>query len=139
MKLYWKVIVVVLIFGVPAFLTGRTIWPPSTEMSPTSAQIPFFIILSIFEALSFGLGVSFLTFGWKYVKKLFGKDRKMAFLVYASSTWQLINWWPHDNFHAHNGSNMQGLLYIEYGFHVTLIISAAIIAYGLLRLSRENR
>ena len=30
--------------------------------------------------------------------------------------------------------NLQGLLYIEYGFHVTLMIAAIILAYCVLRL-----
>jgi hypothetical protein len=30
--------------------------------------------------------------------------------------------------HIHTGTDMQGLLYIEYGFHVTLMASAVILA-----------
>ena len=33
---------------------------------------------------------------------------------------------------------MQRLLYIEYGFHVTLVISAAIVAYCFLSLLRDR-
>jgi uncharacterized protein (UPF0333 family) len=33
---------------------------------------------------------------------------------------------------------MQGLLYIEYGFHVPLIVTAAIVAYGFLKFVRES-
>jgi hypothetical protein len=36
------------------------------------------------------------------------------------------------------GENLQGLLYIEYGFHVTLIIGTVVLAYGFLSPSREQ-
>jgi hypothetical protein len=36
------------------------------------------------------------------------------------------------------GENLQGLLYIEYGFHVTVIIGAIVLAYGFLSLLREQ-
>jgi hypothetical protein len=32
------------------------------------------------------------------------------------------------------GENLQGLLYIEYGFHVTLIVGALVLAYGFISL-----
>jgi hypothetical protein len=37
-----------------------------------------------------------------------------------------------------NGDNMQRLLYIEYAFHVTLVVSAAIVAYCFLSLLRDR-
>jgi hypothetical protein len=36
--------------------------------------------------------------------------------------------------HIHNGSDLQGLLYIEYGFHVTLMAAGLVLAYTLLTL-----
>jgi hypothetical protein len=36
------------------------------------------------------------------------------------------------------GENFQQLLYIEYGFHVTLIIGAIVLAYGFLSLLRQQ-
>ncbi len=36
----------------------------------------------------------------------------------------------HDNLHKVNGMNIQGLLYIEYAFHVTIIIAGVILAYA---------
>jgi hypothetical protein len=40
--------------------------------------------------------------------------------------------------HIHNGNDIQGLLYIEYGFHVTLMASAVILAYSLLTMLRPG-
>lgn len=134
-----KVILITLLFAIPTFLTGRMIWPPSPMVpEPTSAQLPFFILLSVFESVAFGLGVSFLIFGWPYVKKVTGKSKTLTWLVYLSIAWYLVNWWPHDNLHIHNGMDLQGLLYIEYGFHVTMIIAGAILAYAFFNLTLKN-
>ena len=40
--------------------------------------------------------------------------------------------------HIHNGNDLQGLLYIEYAFHVTLMASAMILAYSLLTMLRPD-
>jgi hypothetical protein len=58
--------------------------------------------------------------------------------MYLSVGWFLVSWWPHDNLHLHNGFDLQGLLYIEYGFHVTLIFAAFVLAYSLLTLLRPE-
>ena len=58
--------------------------------------------------------------------------------MYLSIGWFLVSWWPHDNLHIHNGMDMQGLLYIEYSFHVTLIIAALVLAFSLLTQLRSG-
>ncbi len=50
----------------------------------------------------------------------------------------MVSWWPHDNMHIHNDENMQGLLYIEYGFHATLMLTGIILAYCFLSILRES-
>ena len=55
--------------------------------------------------------------------------------MYLCIGWLLVSWWPHDNLHIHTGS-LQGLLYIEYGFHMTLILSGLVLAYSFLSLMR---
>ena len=59
--------------------------------------------------------------------------------MYLSIGWLLISWWPHDNVYSHNGEDMQGLLYIEYGFHVTLMAAGLILAYSFLRYSEPAK
>ncbi len=129
----YKIIVLTLILAVITLVTGKMIWPPDPMgPTPTSSQLPLFIILSIFESVSFGLGVSFLIFGWPVVKKASGKSDTLTKLAFLSIAWYLINWWPHDNLHIHNGMNLNGLLMIEYGFHVTMIVAGTILAYFFL-------
>jgi hypothetical protein len=40
--------------------------------------------------------------------------------------------------HIHNGNDLQGLLYIEYGFHVTLMAAGLVLAYSLLTMLRAE-
>jgi hypothetical protein len=100
--------------------------------------MPFFMVVSLFEALALGLGVSFLVFGLPLVRRVSLDLKIRAWLMYLGIGWVLVSWWPHGNLHMSNGDNMQRLLYIEYAFHVTLIISAAIVAYCFLSLLRET-
>lgn len=132
-----KVLVVTLLVTIPAFLLGHVIWHPM-GMEPSPGQLPFFMLVSFFEALALGLGVSFLVFGLPLVRRVSADSKLRAWLMYLGIGWALVSWWPHGNLHMSNGDNMQRLLYIEYGFHVTLIISAAIVAYCFLSLLRER-
>lgn len=129
MKLWVKFLLITLILGIPAFILGPKIWVPSPEARPTPQQLPFFIFLSAIEALIFGFGVAFIIFGWPLASKVSTQSRNMTIAAFAALAWLLVSWWPHDNMHIHNAMNMQGLLYIDYGFHLTLIITSLILAY----------
>lgn len=134
-----KVAALSLIIAIPAMLLGRVIWPPATGgPESTSAQLPFFIFESFFEALSLGLGVAFLVFGLPVVRQVESTWRLRAWLMYLSTGWLMVSWWSHGNLHISNSDNLQRLLYIEYGYHVTLVIAGAIIAYCFLSLMRER-
>ncbi len=136
MKTWMKVLFVTALFGVPAFLLGPVIWPPAAGgPEPSAGQLPFFVVLLAIEALAFGLGISFLAFGLPLVRKAAGGSRLRAWAMYLSIGWLLVSWWPHDNLHIHTES-LQGLLYIEYGFHMTLILSGLVLAYSFLSLIR---
>jgi hypothetical protein len=129
-----KFILISLLFAVLAFLLGKQIWPPDPMgPSPTAAQLPFFIFMSILESVTFGVGVAFICLGWPLVQKVTGKAKTLTILVFLSIAWQLVSWWPHDNLHISIGMDMQKLLYLEYGFHLTLIVSSAILAYAFFQ------
>ncbi len=137
MKTWMKVLFVTALFSVPAFLLGPVIWPPAVGgPEPSAGQLSFFIVLFAIEALAFGLGISFLAFGLPLVRKAAGGSRLRAWAMYLSIGWLLVSWWPHDNLHIHTGMDLQGLLYIEYGFHMTLILSGLDLAYSFLSLVR---
>lgn len=139
MKPWVKVFLVTVTLAVPAMMFGSIIWPPAEGgPDPTAGQLPFFIFLAACEAIALGLGVSFLAFGYGPIRQAAGSSTLWAWLVYISIGWLLVSWWPHDNLHIHNGSDLQGLLYIEYGFHMTLMTAGVILAYSFLAMLRQG-
>lgn len=122
---------ITLAVGIPAFLLGPVIWPPymGDLPTPSGAQLPLFILIFIVEALLFGLGVAFLVFGLPLVSRAAARVGMNPWPVYLAIAWQLVSWWPHDNLHLSTPiENLNGLLMIEYGFHVTLMLSALVVA-----------
>ena len=102
-----------------------------------TALLPFLMVPAVFEALAFGAGVAFLVAAGR---RVFGsaQARGLAVAAYASAGWALVSWWPHSNMHRVNTS-FQGLVVIDWTFHLTLIAGAAIVGIFLYRtLGREQ-
>ena len=138
MKTWLKFLLITLIIGIPAFALGPIIWTPSPDIKPTASQIPFFIFLSAIEALLFGFGIAVIIYGWKLVKKVPLPSKNRTLAAFVSLEWLLVSWWPHDNLHIHNGMNAQGLLYIDYIFHVTIIITSLILVHYFFYAIKEK-
>ena len=140
MNTWPRVLLVTLLAGVPAFL-GSVLWPPPPGMpSPTGGQLALFILLLALEALLFGLGVAFLLFGLPLVRRRTGASARGTWATFISIGWFLVSWWPHDNLHIHTGQDLGTLLFIEYAFHVTLMLAALVVAAAFLRpLRRQHR
>lgn len=142
MKTSTKVITVTLLLGVLGFLTEPngplgSFWAPSPMIpQATGVQVPLFMILGATEALAFGLAVSFLLFGYSTLKANAPVSAPMTRAAHVSIAWLLGNWWAHDSLHLHNGMSLNGLLRIEYGFHVTLIIAGVILVRFFLAVVR---
>ncbi len=140
-----KALLITLVFAVIGFLLnghtpiGAAIWPPLTTIpQPTGIQMPLFMLLTIIEALLFGLGFAFLILGWPMIEKL-ATNKNQAILAYLSVGWLLISWVPHDNLHMHAGLQLNQLLAIEYGFHVTLMLAGLLIAIFFLNQVKQNK
>lgn len=113
-------------------------WRPSEHMpTPSGLEIPFGIILKIAEGLTFGLGISFLVFGYPLVRAVAPASLGLTRAAHVSIAWLLLNWYPHDSLHIHIGMDLGGLLTLEYVFHITLMIAGAILAYFFLTLLRR--
>ena len=122
-------------------VVGPILWPasdPPLFPEPTAAQLPFLVILQVVTCLTFGLGVSFLLFGLPVLRRVSAAWKLRAWLAYLGIGWLLVSWWPHGHLHQHNGHDVQGLLYIEYGFHVAPMLAGLILAYCFLSLLRER-
>ena len=137
-----KVVAVALIAAVAAMVVGPILWPtsdPPLFPEPNATQLPQFVVLQVVTCLTFGLGVSFLLFGLPLVREVTVGWKLRAWLAYLSIGWLLVSWWPHGHLHQHNGDDVQGLLYIEYGFHVAPMLAALVLAYCFLSLLRKRR
>jgi hypothetical protein len=140
---------VTLIVGIAAFITSPNaplggFWAHLTEghssaVTPTGVQMLFLIMLTVIQSLAFGLGTAFLLFGWPYVNAV-TSSKSLGQALYLAVSWSLISWWPHTNLHQVLGAgNINSLLAIEYGFHVTLILGGIIVAYFLLTKMRQDQ
>jgi hypothetical protein len=135
LKPWVKVTLVTVVPGIAAMALGPILWPIAEGgPQPTAGQLALFIALEAIQSLAFGMGISFLLFGLPTVRRVSPNSRLMAWAMYLSIGWLLVSWWPHGHLHQVVGENLQGLLYIEYGFHVTTIIGAAVLAYGFVSL-----
>ena len=136
-RMTWvKVLVVTLLAGVSAFILGPVIWPPAEgSPSPTAAQIPFLLFLNLVQATVLGLGVSFLVFGLPVMRRVSPDSKVRAWAMYLSIAYLMVSWWPHINMHVHNGpDDLQGLIYIDYLFHLPSMIAALVLAYCFFSL-----
>jgi hypothetical protein len=56
--------------------------------------------------------------------------------MYLSIGYLMVSWWPHLNMHAHNGTDLQGLLYIDFIFHLPLEVAGVVLALSFISLMR---
>ena len=95
MKTWMTVLAVTVLVAAPAMMLGPVIWPPAeVGPEPTAGLFPFFLFLAAFEALTFGLGVSFLLFGFAPLKRALGGSSWRTWVTYLAVGWFLISWCP---------------------------------------------
>jgi hypothetical protein len=140
MNTWSKVTVVTMAVAVPAFLLGPVLFPPSGDF-PTmvGTQLYLMVVVVVVEALALGLAVAFLLFAWPSVRRIVGPSRPRTLAAYLATAWVLGNWWLHDSLHLAVGLDMNGLIAIEYAFHMTLIAAGMILAWQLHRTVEEHR
>lgn len=129
-------IVVTLVIGAVAFLTGPKLWPMAPDVPPPPAHLlPAYIVLAALEALAFGFAVAFAIFGWPAIRDLKLGAPWLNKLLFVTLVWFTGNWWIHDSLHMHIALDMNRLLYIEYGFHMSMLACGVILAIAWMRLA----
>lgn len=138
-----KVVAVTLVLGVLTFLASPGaplggFWGASPEAgpAPSGVQIGLLMLIGAIQSIVFGLGVAFLVFGYPLVSAAAPEQPGLARAAYLSIAWSLVQWWPHSNLHQTVG-HMDGLIAIEYGFHVTTMIATLIVAYFFITVLRR--
>jgi hypothetical protein len=128
-----KRVIVALTVGlaIPAFILSRVIWPdPPGAAAPPPGLLPLLIVPAMFEALGFGAGVAFLISAGRALMR--HRADRLAVAAYASAGWALVSWWPHSNMHRAN-TTLEGLVLIDWMFHLTLIVGAAVVGTFVYR------
>ena len=149
MKTWMKVLLVAIPVAALALPVGQMLWPAVEAVDAASGdhhapvatglQIGLFIVYSAIEAIFFGLGIAFIAFGLPLVRKATGESRRLTWGVYLSLAWLMVSWLPHGGMHRSMGDNLDLLIAVEYIFHVSSMICAAIIGYAfVLVLSRQS-
>jgi hypothetical protein len=140
MKTRIKVAVITLAVAVPTFVLGPVLFPPAEGgPTPTAGQVPFFLFLGVGDAVLLGLGVAFLIFGLPVLRKVSPDSKVRAWAMYLAIGYLMVSWWPHLGLHASNGLDLQGLLYIDYLFHLPLEVAGVVLAYSFFSLFRSWR
>ena len=104
------------------------------DTDPTGGALAALISAQLVEFVAFGVGLAWIAYGWQIVRRL---SEPLAVPTFIAIAWSLVSWAPHSAFHQSLGEeNWGGLAAIEWGFHVTLVISAFIIAMFVWRALR---
>jgi hypothetical protein len=139
MRTWIKVAAITLAVAVPAFFLGPILFPPADiGVEPTAGQMPLFLFLAVGDALLLGLGISFLLFGLSIMRRVSPDSRLRAWAMYLSIGYLMTSWWLHLNLHAYNGFDLQGLLLIDYFFHLPLEVAAVVLAISFVSLVRSR-
>jgi hypothetical protein len=136
-RTWLAVVMLTVIIAVPAFLVNPIVWPPAGP-APTAAQMPYLLALDVIQAVFLGLGVSFLVFGLPLMRRISPDSKKRAWAMYLSIGYLMVAWWPHIGMHVSSApDDLQGLILIDYLFHVPLIIAVVVLAYCFFSLVRQ--
>jgi hypothetical protein len=108
--------------------------PSSTELGIDGALLGAFVGYGVIEALGFGLGIAWLVNG----RSMLGRGG-LAAATYVAIGWALVSWFPHGALHQSIDEHDYGaLIRIEYGFHATMLLAAAVVAVYVWRSLRAG-
>jgi hypothetical protein len=75
-------LIVTVLIAVPAIKLGPIIWPnPEGAAAPTAAQMPYFLLLALWDGVLLGLGVLVLLFGWPVIRRVSPDSRVRAYAI----------------------------------------------------------
>jgi hypothetical protein len=145
MKTWLKILILTVVITLPAFMAGPNaplggFWGADPHApQPAPSLLPGFMVLGLLDALFLGLGVSFLVFGYPVVRDLAGHSGALTRLTHLGISWIMIQWWAHSNLHIVSGEDFARILAIDYGFHVTIMLSTVAIVAYFIRVAGQRR
>jgi hypothetical protein len=72
------------------------------------------------------------------VRRISPGSKVRAWAMYLSIGYLMVSWLPHINMHVYNGTDLQGMIYIDYLFHSPSMIAALVLAYCFFSLLWES-
>lgn len=83
------------------------------------------VVYALLEAAFFGFGIAWLALARRVTSVSTGS--------YLAIGWMLVSWFPHGALHqSMEHDNWAGLAAVEYGFHLTMILAAVVVAREFL-------
>lgn len=133
-------IVLVLMLFHPGGPLGATLWPQPEPGSPEpeSWQMPLLVLLALFESTATAVGIAYLFYGWHWTRSVMPERPALATALHLSIAFALIQWWPHGNLHISVPFSFGSIIAIDYGFHVPLLVSSAIILGSVAYVGRRS-
>lgn len=133
-------VVVVAIVAIAAFFAGPILFPvaeaPGGEPMPGNL-LPAYIFLSVWSALTLGVGVALLIWGATSYSKWPQQLRTPLLLVLIAALSLSLPTWVHEHLHQSTfGGTWTGLATIEYLFHVPWLIFAGVLVLAITRLQK---
>ncbi len=121
-------VVVLAVWTAASVPLGMAIWPVAAGR-PSTALLPFFVLVGAFEGAAFGLGFVWLVYARGWLRSA-GHRGPLATATYLSIAWLFLNWWPHDGLHRSAfGQSFAGVAAIDVAFHCTLIAATVVVAW----------
>lgn len=116
----------------PATPTGTAVWGgmPEGGPEPTGGQIGLMMVYTAFAAAAMGFGIAFWAFAYPWTQRVFPFLTVPAHIAigFIPGTF-----WIHDSLHMINGENINGLLALEYVFHLPTILAGVVLALATIR------
>ncbi|MEU6237702.1 amino acid adenylation domain-containing protein [Kitasatospora sp. NPDC047058] len=123
-----------------ALVLTDALWPGSTDLSAVPGPYAtYFRILYFCELASFGLGLSYLVFGYQVIAG-YGRPPALSVATHLSVFWLLAAWWPQDNLYR-TGSprDWPRESVLVFVFNVALMAAAVIVVRFLAWRSPAER
>lgn len=123
-------VIVAFTFGSDGPLGG--FWRPlEAAEQPSGLMVPGFLGVALVEGVSLGAALVLLAYGRPRFTAVV-RSAGLATAAWLSSVFLLGSWWPHTALHRHVGEDLEGLLGIEWLFHVGSMVTAALLIGALV-------
>jgi len=134
-----KFVLIALATGIPALVLTPILFPvnPAFPM-PDASLMPHFLFIGTVESLFFGFGVAFLLLGLPVMRRISADTGVPALPAYLAIGYLTASWWPHLGLHRVFGTDLVGMLIVDYAFHLPYVAAAGVVAWFFFATSTSK-